>query len=199
LESIERTAKFNIIVNIFQDHDDYIYLLLIISSMMVLILALVTRTTLSFIHWCRLKLDESACSTENFATTQYGIDFLQMISTTMQMKTVPFYLYAAAPPTSKARDTIRRELGKYCPNFRGIQWAGEAQPEHVPVKPDEGLEVVSRAKGIPEKSCKLMKLASKVVKMVQRFKTLTKSGPSSRGGRRPIVKRLSRNLYVPKI
>ncbi|KAK6774244.1 hypothetical protein RDI58_029483 [Solanum bulbocastanum] len=62
LESIERTAKFSIIVNIFQDHDDYIYMLLMISSMMVLIFALVSKTTLSFIHWCRLKLDESACS-----------------------------------------------------------------------------------------------------------------------------------------
>uniref|UniRef100_A0A3Q7J2L4 Uncharacterized protein n=1 Tax=Solanum lycopersicum TaxID=4081 RepID=A0A3Q7J2L4_SOLLC len=103
--------------------------------------------------------------------------------------------------------------------------------EHVPAKPEEGLEVVSRAIGMAmiealplhsagvktklelinrdigirrrcglgEKSCKLLKLASRVVKMVQRFTTLTNSGPSVRGWLRPIVERLSRNLYVPKI
>lgn len=61
---------------------------------------------------------------------------------------VPVYLYAAAHPMGKALDTIRRELGYYRPNFRGIQWAGWAQPEQVPVKPDEGPEVVSRARGV---------------------------------------------------
>lgn len=30
----------------------------------------------------------------------------------------------------------------------GASGAGRAQPEQVPVKPDEGLEVVSRARGI---------------------------------------------------
>ncbi|KAK4368549.1 hypothetical protein RND71_012341 [Anisodus tanguticus] len=48
----------------------------------------------------------------------------------------------------QALDTIRRELGYYRPNFRGIQWAGWAQPEQVPVKPDEGPDVVSRARGV---------------------------------------------------
>ncbi|CAJ1932140.1 unnamed protein product [Sphenostylis stenocarpa] len=45
---------------------------------------------------------------------------------------VPVFLYAAAHPTGKALDTIRRELGYYRPNFQGSQWAG----------------TVSRAKGI---------------------------------------------------
>ncbi|KAM3301780.1 glutamate formimidoyltransferase [Capsicum chacoense] len=61
---------------------------------------------------------------------------------------VPVYLYAAAHPMGKGLDTIRRELGYYRPNSRGIQWAGWAQPEQVPVKPDEGPDVVSRSRGI---------------------------------------------------
>lgn len=60
---------------------------------------------------------------------------------------VPVYLYAAAHPTGKALDTIRRELGYYRPNY-GHQWAGWAQPQILPEKPNEGPEMVSSAKGI---------------------------------------------------
>jgi len=61
---------------------------------------------------------------------------------------VPVFLYAAAHPTGKELDTIRRELGYYRPNFRGSQWAGWAMPDTLPQSPDEGPNVVSRAKGI---------------------------------------------------
>lgn len=61
---------------------------------------------------------------------------------------VPVYLYAAAHPTGKALDIIRRELGYYRPNYNGNQWAGWAQPEVLPEKPNEGPEMVSRARGI---------------------------------------------------
>ncbi|KAL6975794.1 hypothetical protein U1Q18_024590 [Sarracenia purpurea var. burkii] len=61
---------------------------------------------------------------------------------------VPVYLYAAAHPTGKALDTIRRELGYYRPNFTGNQWAGWAWPEILPEKPDKGPTLVSRARGI---------------------------------------------------
>ncbi|KAJ6885255.1 LOW QUALITY PROTEIN: hypothetical protein NC652_032064 [Populus alba x Populus x berolinensis] len=42
---------------------------------------------------------------------------------------VPVFLYAAAHPTGRAPDTIRRELGYYRPNFMGSQWAGWNIPE----------------------------------------------------------------------
>ncbi|XP_052177729.1 uncharacterized protein LOC127791755 [Diospyros lotus] len=61
---------------------------------------------------------------------------------------VPVYLYAAAHPTGKALETIRRELGYYRPNFMGTQWAGCALPEVLPVKPDEGPAQVSRERGV---------------------------------------------------
>ncbi|KAL8511062.1 hypothetical protein ACS0TY_017762 [Phlomoides rotata] len=61
---------------------------------------------------------------------------------------VPVYLYAAAHPTGKALDTIRRELGFYRPNFMGNQWAGWSQPDILPQKPDHGPETVSRARGV---------------------------------------------------
>ena len=61
---------------------------------------------------------------------------------------VPVFLYAAAHPTGKEVDAIRRELGYYRPNSRGSQWAGWAMPETLPLSPDEGPNVVSRAKGI---------------------------------------------------
>ncbi|XAR55464.1 5-formyltetrahydrofolate cyclo-ligase [Bertholletia excelsa] len=61
---------------------------------------------------------------------------------------VPVYLYAAAHPTAKALDSIRRELGYYRPNFMGCQWAGWALPEALPEKPDEGPLLVTRARGI---------------------------------------------------
>ncbi|PSS16294.1 Formimidoyltetrahydrofolate cyclodeaminase [Actinidia chinensis var. chinensis] len=61
---------------------------------------------------------------------------------------VPVYLYAAAHPTGKALDTIRRELGYYRPNFMGNQWAGWAQPEALPEKPNEGPTMVTRSRGI---------------------------------------------------
>ncbi|KAG7983573.1 hypothetical protein I3843_04G113000 [Carya illinoinensis] len=61
---------------------------------------------------------------------------------------VPVYLYAAAHPTGKALDTIRRELGYYRPNFLGNQWAGWTMPEMLSEKPDEGPTMVSRARGI---------------------------------------------------
>ncbi|KAL2347619.1 hypothetical protein Fmac_001619 [Flemingia macrophylla] len=62
--------------------------------------------------------------------------------------TVPVFLYAAAHPTGKELDTIRRELGYYRPNSRGSQWAGWAMPESLPQSPNEGPTIVSRAKGI---------------------------------------------------
>ncbi|KAK6141126.1 hypothetical protein DH2020_025133 [Rehmannia glutinosa] len=61
---------------------------------------------------------------------------------------VPVYLYAAAHPTGKALETIRRELGYYRPNFMGNKWAGWAQPETLPEKPNEGPEIASRTRGV---------------------------------------------------
>ncbi|KAL0406027.1 UNVERIFIED_CONTAM: hypothetical protein Slati_3916600 [Sesamum latifolium] len=61
---------------------------------------------------------------------------------------VPVYLYAAAHPTGKALETIRRELGYYRPNYMGNRWAGWGQPEILPEKPNEGPEMVSRARGV---------------------------------------------------
>ncbi|XP_030546288.1 formimidoyltransferase-cyclodeaminase-like [Rhodamnia argentea] len=61
---------------------------------------------------------------------------------------VPVFLYAAAHPTGKALDTIRRELGYFRPNFMGNQWAGWTMPEVLPERPDEGPTHVSRARGI---------------------------------------------------
>ena len=61
---------------------------------------------------------------------------------------VPVFLYAAAHPTGKALDTIRRELGYYRPNFMGNQWAGWTMPDMLLQKPDEGPSEVSRARGI---------------------------------------------------
>ncbi|KAL3848892.1 hypothetical protein ACJIZ3_010774 [Penstemon smallii] len=60
---------------------------------------------------------------------------------------VPVYLYAAAHPTGKALETIRRELGYYQPNFMGNQWAGWARPKTLPEKPDLGPETVSPTRG----------------------------------------------------
>ncbi|XP_050205539.1 uncharacterized protein LOC126655403 [Mercurialis annua] len=61
---------------------------------------------------------------------------------------VPVFLYAAAHPTCKPLDTIRRELGYYRPNFLGSQWAGWSMSEILPEKPDEGPQQVSPARGI---------------------------------------------------
>ncbi|KAJ1434589.1 Formiminotransferase, N-terminal subdomain [Sesbania bispinosa] len=61
---------------------------------------------------------------------------------------VPVFLYAAAHPTGKELDTLRRELGYFRPNFMGNQWAGWTMPDILPQTPDEGPIVVSRAKGI---------------------------------------------------
>lgn len=61
---------------------------------------------------------------------------------------MPVFLYAAAHPTGRAPDTIRRELGYYTPNFMGNQWAGWTIPEILPGAPDEGPTHVSRTRGI---------------------------------------------------
>ncbi|XP_047335134.1 formimidoyltransferase-cyclodeaminase-like [Impatiens glandulifera] len=61
---------------------------------------------------------------------------------------VPVYLYAAAHPTGRALDSIRRKLGYYRPNLMGSQWAGWALPELLPEKPDQGPSQVPRARGI---------------------------------------------------
>ncbi|XP_023927225.2 uncharacterized protein LOC112038634 [Quercus suber] len=61
---------------------------------------------------------------------------------------VPVFLYAAAHPTGKALDTIRRELGYYRPNSMGNQWAGRTLPDMLLEKPDEGPSEVSGARGI---------------------------------------------------
>ncbi|KAK9997182.1 hypothetical protein SO802_021868 [Lithocarpus litseifolius] len=61
---------------------------------------------------------------------------------------VPVFLYAAAHPTGKALDTIRRELGYYRPNSMGNQWAGWTIPDILLEKPDEGPSEVSPARGI---------------------------------------------------
>lgn len=61
---------------------------------------------------------------------------------------MPVYLYGAAHPTGRALEAIRRELGFYRPNFMGNLWAGWAQPEILPEKPDQGPESVSRARGV---------------------------------------------------
>lgn len=65
-----------------------------------------------------------------------------------QNNAVPVYLYGAAHPTGRALEAIRRELGFYRPNFMGNLWAGWAQPEILPEKPDLGPESVSRARGV---------------------------------------------------
>ncbi|MED6154938.1 hypothetical protein PIB30_001079 [Stylosanthes scabra] len=61
---------------------------------------------------------------------------------------VPVFLYAAAHPTGKEPDAIRRELGYYRPNFRGNQWAGWAMPKILSQNPDEGPIAVPTSKGI---------------------------------------------------
>lgn len=61
---------------------------------------------------------------------------------------VPVFLYAAAHPTGKPVEIIRRELGYYRPNFMGSQWAGWSMPEMLPHNPEEGPIMVSKAKGI---------------------------------------------------
>jgi glutamate formiminotransferase len=61
---------------------------------------------------------------------------------------VPVFLYAAAHPTGKQLDAIRRELGYYRPNSMGNQWAGWTMPDILPQTPDEGPIVVSRSRGI---------------------------------------------------
>ncbi|KAK7846450.1 hypothetical protein CFP56_004864 [Quercus suber] len=48
-----------------------------------------------------------------------------------------------AHPTSKAVDTIRRELGYYRPNFMGNQWARWTMPDMLLEKPNEGPSEVS--------------------------------------------------------
>lgn len=61
---------------------------------------------------------------------------------------MPVFLYAAAHPTGKALDTIRRELGYYQPNFMGNQWEGWTTSEVLTLQPDEGPTQVSRSRGI---------------------------------------------------
>ncbi|KAJ0051687.1 hypothetical protein Pint_01648 [Pistacia integerrima] len=61
---------------------------------------------------------------------------------------VPVFLFGAAHPTGKAPDTIKRQLNYYRPNFMGNQWAGWTTAETLPVRPDEGPNQVSRARGI---------------------------------------------------
>lgn len=61
---------------------------------------------------------------------------------------VPVFLYAAAHPTGKALDTIRRELGYYRPNINGNQWSGWTRSETLSENPDEGPNQVSRSRGI---------------------------------------------------
>lgn len=65
-----------------------------------------------------------------------------------QRGAVPVFLYAAAHPTGKPLDTIRRELGYYRPNSMGNQWAGWTMPEILPERPNEGPIQVSPARGI---------------------------------------------------
>ncbi|KAJ0113265.1 hypothetical protein Patl1_01687 [Pistacia atlantica] len=61
---------------------------------------------------------------------------------------VPVFLYGAAHPTGKALEIIRRELNYYRPNFMGNQWAGWTTAETLPVRPNEGPNQVSQARGI---------------------------------------------------
>lgn len=60
---------------------------------------------------------------------------------------VPVFLYAAAHPTGKSVSAIRRELGYYRPNHKGIKWAGQVLPDTLPMKPDEGPTQVPRERG----------------------------------------------------
>ncbi|KAI4964653.1 hypothetical protein ZWY2020_060033 [Hordeum vulgare] len=60
---------------------------------------------------------------------------------------VPVFLYAAAHPTSKNVSAVRRELGYYRPNHKGVQWAGPVLPDTLLVKPDVGPAHVSRQRG----------------------------------------------------
>lgn len=71
-----------------------------------------------------------------------------LLSLINQCVAVPVFLYAAAHPTGKALDTIRRELGYYRPNSMGSQWAGWTVSDSLPERPDEGPNQVSPAKGI---------------------------------------------------
>ncbi|KAL0320168.1 UNVERIFIED_CONTAM: hypothetical protein Sradi_5278300 [Sesamum radiatum] len=56
---------------------------------------------------------------------------------------VPVYLYAAAHPTGKALETIRRELGYYRPNYMGNHWADVLAAKRI------ALMVSGRGGGLP--------------------------------------------------
>lgn len=60
---------------------------------------------------------------------------------------VPVFLYAAAHHSGKSVSAVRRELGYYRPNHKGIQWAGPVLPDTLPMKPDVGPIHVSRERG----------------------------------------------------
>lgn len=82
-------------------------------------------------------------------SASFNLDFVELEYKSFCCCTVPVYLYAAAHPTGKGVDTIRRELGYFRPNHKGNQWAGWAQPEILPGKPNEGPEMmVSQERGI---------------------------------------------------
>ncbi|KAF6990789.1 hypothetical protein CFC21_007947 [Triticum aestivum] len=57
------------------------------------------------------------------------------------------FLYAAAHPTSKSVSAVRRELGYFRPNHKGVQWAGPVLPDTLPMKPDVGPVHVPRERG----------------------------------------------------
>ncbi|OVA13900.1 Formiminotransferase [Macleaya cordata] len=61
---------------------------------------------------------------------------------------VPTFLYGAAHQEGRKLDSIRRELGYFTPNSEGNQWAGGLGSDSLPLKPDEGPPLASRAKGV---------------------------------------------------
>ncbi|WCJ30652.1 transferases folic acid binding [Euphorbia peplus] len=105
---------------------------------------------------------------------------------------VPVFLYAAAHPTGKALDVIRRELGFYTPNFMDSEWTGWNLPESLPEKPDEGPQCASPARGVtmigarPWVSLYNVPIMSSDLSATQRIARMV----SARGGGLPTVQTL---------
>lgn len=65
-----------------------------------------------------------------------------------QSDAVPTFLYGAAHSGGRTLASLRRELDYFKPNSSGNQWAGGLQSEHLRLKPEEGPDRVTQAKGV---------------------------------------------------
>lgn len=65
-----------------------------------------------------------------------------------QSDAVPTFLYGAAHSGGRTLASLRRELGYFKPNSWGNQWAGGLQSELLRLKPEEGPDRVTQAKGV---------------------------------------------------